>query len=195
MTNETVTIPARGGKAVSIRQGQAVKVINTHGEQVVDTWAFNTLDMTDPLKQASIDGWIADHRKQYQTDPAAGHMWDAKRPNSTGPVPTLLLTTRGRRTGEESIMPLIYGRTGNDYVVIASKGGAPRHPGWYHNLMAQSEVTVQVIDDIFQARTRVAKDEERETIWNNMVEIYPPYADYQEKTDREIPVVILEKIT
>ena len=151
--------------------------------------------MTNPLKQASIDGWIADHRKQYQTDPAAGHMWDAKRPNSTGPVPTLLLTTRGRRTGEESIMPLIYGRTGNDYVVIASKGGAPRHPGWYHNLMAQDEVTVQVIHDIFQARTHVAKDQERATIWTTMVDIYPPYADYQEKTKREIPVVILERIS
>ena len=151
--------------------------------------------MTDPIKQASIDGWIASHRKQYQTDPAAGHMWDAKRPGSTGPGPTLLLTPRGRQTGNESIMPLIYGQNGGDYVVIASKGGAPRHPGWYHNLMAQNEVTVQVIDDIFQARTRVAKDEEREAIWNNMVEIYPPYADYQEKTEREIPVVILEKIT
>jgi deazaflavin-dependent oxidoreductase (nitroreductase family) len=122
-------------------------------------------------------------------------MWDAKRPGSIGPVPTLLLTTRGRRSGDESIMPLIYGWAGDDYVVIASKGGAPKHPGWYHNLMAQNEVTVQVIDDIFQARTRVAKDEEREAIWNNMVEIYPPFADYQEKTDREIPVVILEKIT
>jgi deazaflavin-dependent oxidoreductase (nitroreductase family) len=61
--------------------------------------------------------------------------------------------------------------------------------------MAQSEVTVQVVDDIFQARTRVAKDEERAGIWNTMIKIYPPYADYQEKTDREIPVVILEKIT
>ena len=151
--------------------------------------------MTDPIKQASIDGWIANHRKQYQTDPATGHMWDAKRPGSTGPVPTLLLTTRGRRSGDESIMPLIYGRTGDDYVVIASKGVAPRPPGWYHNLMEQNEVTVQVIDDIFKARTSVAKDEEREVIWNKMVEIYLPYADYQEKTEREIPVVILEKIT
>ena len=92
-------------------------------------------------------------------------------------------------------MPLIYGRTGNDYVGIASKGGAPRHPGWYHNLMAQDEVTVQVIHDIFQARTHVAKDQERATIWTTMVDIYPPYADYQEKTMREIPVVILEKIS
>ena len=150
--------------------------------------------MTAPIKQASIDGWIAAHRKQYQADPAAGHMWDAKRPGSIGPVPTLLLTTRGRRSGYESIMPLIYGRTGSDYVVIASKGGAPRHPGWYHNLMAQNEVTVQVIDEIFQARTRIAKDEEREAIWNKMVEVYPPYANYQVKTEREIPVVILEKI-
>ena len=121
-------------------------------------------------------------------------MWDAKRPGSIGPVRTLLLTTRGRRSGYESIMPLIYGRTGSDYVVIASKGGAPRHPGWYHNLMAQNEVTVQVIDEIFQARTRVAKDEEREAIWNKMVEVYPPYANYLVKTEREIPVVILEKI-
>ena len=151
--------------------------------------------MSDPLRQASIDGWIADHRKQYQADPAAGHMWDSKRPNSIGAVPTLLLTTRGRRSGNESIMPLIYGRTGNDYIVIASKGGAPKHPGWYHNLMTQNEVTVQVIDDIFQARTRVAEGEEREAIWNQMVEVYPPFAAYQEKTNREIPVVILEKIT
>ncbi|HIA76654.1 MAG TPA: nitroreductase family deazaflavin-dependent oxidoreductase, partial [Gammaproteobacteria bacterium] len=127
----------------------------------MDDLQLRNLNMTDPIKQASIDGWIADHRKQYQNDPAAGHMWDAKRPGSTGPVPTLLLTTRGRQTGNESIMPLIYGQNGGDYVVIASKGGAPRHPGWYHNLMAQSEVTVQVVDDIFQARTRVAKDEER----------------------------------
>ena len=151
--------------------------------------------MSDPLRQASIDGWIADHRKLYQADPAAGHMWDSKRPNSIGAVPTLLLTTRGRRSGNESIMPLIYGRTGNNYVVIASKGGAPKHPGWYHNLMTQNEVTVQVIDDIFQARTRVAEGEERGAIWNQMVEVYPPFANYQENTNREIPVVILEKIT
>jgi deazaflavin-dependent oxidoreductase (nitroreductase family) len=161
----------------------------------MDDLQLRNLNMTDPIKQASIDGWIADHRKQYQNDPAAGHMWDAKRPGSTGPVPTLLLTTRGRQTGNESIMPLIYGQNGGDYVVIASKGGAPKHPGWYHNLVAQSEVTVQVVDDIFQARTRVAKDEERAGIWNTMIKIYPPYADYQEKTEREIPVVILEKIT
>ena len=151
--------------------------------------------MTDPIKQASIDGWIAEHRKQYQTDPAAGHLWDSKRPSGPGPVPTLLLTTRGRRSGNESIMPLIYGKTNDDFVVIASKGGATKHPGWYHNLMSQDEVTVQVINDIFQARTRIAKDDEREIIWNQMVEIYPPYSDYQDKTDREIPVVILEKIS
>ena len=92
--------------------------------------------MTDPIKQASIDGWIADHRKQYQADPAAGHMWDAKRPGSIGPVPTLLLTTRGRRSGYESIMPLIYGRTGSDYVVIASRW-RPQKP-W---LVSQSDGT------------------------------------------------------
>ena len=85
--------------------------------------------------------------------------------------------------------------TNDDFIVIASKGGAPKHPGWYHNLMSQDEVTVQVINDIFQARTRIAKGDEREIIWNQMVEIYPPYSDYQDKTEREIPVVILEKIS
>jgi deazaflavin-dependent oxidoreductase (nitroreductase family) len=91
-------------------------------------------------------------------------------------------------------MPLIYGRTNDHYVVIASKGGAPQHPGWYHNLMAQEKVTVQVIEDIFAATTRIAFGEERKAIWRQMVEIYPPFTDYQDKTDREIPVVVLERI-
>ena len=150
--------------------------------------------MSDHFKQASSNGWLAAHRVQYQTDPATGHMWESAWAGGPGPVPTLLLTTRGRRSGVESVMPLIYGRTNDHYVVIASKGGAPKHPGWYHNLMAQEKVSVQVIEDIFEATTRIAFGEERKAIWRQMVEIYPPFTDYQDKTDREIPVVVLERI-
>ncbi|MCZ6664112.1 MAG: nitroreductase/quinone reductase family protein, partial [Gammaproteobacteria bacterium] len=75
------------------------------------------------------------------------------------------------------------------------KGGAPKHPGWYHNLKAQGEVTVQVAKDIFQANARTAESEERAAIWKQMTALYPPYDEYQGKAgDREIPVIVLERI-
>ena len=90
-------------------------------------------------------------------------------------------------------MPLLYGEVDGGYAIIASKGGDPKHPGWYHNLRAQSEVTVQVANDRFAASTRVATGDERDKIWQQMAAMYPPFTDYQAKTDREIPVVVLEK--
>ena len=106
--------------------------------------------MSDPIIEASETGWIAAHREQYLSDPKSGHMWDSAPAGGKGPIPTLLLTTVGRKSGKTSIMPLIYGEHDGSHVVIASKGGDPKHPGWYHNLMAQDEVTVQVIDDEFR---------------------------------------------
>lgn len=151
--------------------------------------------MGEPVIEASESGWIAQHRKQYQDDPEAGHLFDTAAVGGPGPLPTLLLTTTGRRSGKQSIMPLLYGEVGGGYAVIASKGGDPKHPGWYHNIKAQGEVTVQVVRDIFQANTRVAAGDERQAIWDQMVAMYPPYADYQVKAgDREIPVVVLEPI-
>ncbi len=88
-------------------------------------------------------------------------------------------------------MPLVYGHFDGDYVVIASKGGTLRHPGWFHNLVANPDVTVQVADEVFEAEARVASDEERSDLWSRMREIYPPYDDYQARTPREIPVVVL----
>jgi deazaflavin-dependent oxidoreductase (nitroreductase family) len=88
---------------------------------------------------------------------------------------------------------LIYGRDGDRYVVVASKGGAPRDPGWYRNLTKAPDVEVQVKDEVFRARARTAAGQERERLWRAMAQIWPPYDEYAEKTEREIPVVVLER--
>lgn len=137
--------------------------------------------------------WIADHLQRYlDTDGADGHMWDSAPVGGPGPIPTLLLTTTGRRSGKPIVMPLIYGEAGGNYVVVASKGGAPTHPGWYLNLSAHSNVEVQILAKRFRATARTASGAERAELWQQMAAIYPPYNDYQAKTDREIPVVVLE---
>ena len=136
---------------------------------------------------------IADHLQRYlDTDGADGHLWDSAPVGGPGPIPTLLLTTTGRRSGKPIVMPLIYGETGGNYVVVASKGGAPKHPGWYLNLAAHKDVEVQILARRFQATARTASGAERAALWKQMAAIYPPYNDYQARTDREIPVVVLE---
>ena len=143
----------------------------------------------------NLPKWIADHMQRYiETDGADGHMWDSAPVGGPGPIPTLLLTTTGRRSGKSLVMPLIYGEANGAYVVIASKGGAPKHPAWYLNLAANTEVEVQVIADRFRAKARTATGDERTNLWKMMREIYPPYDEYQGKTDREIPVIVLERI-
>lgn len=150
--------------------------------------------MSDPIIAASETGWIAQHREQYQKNPEQGHMWDSTAAGGPGPLPTLLLTTKGRKSGKESIMPLLYGKVDGGYAIIASKGGDPKHPGWYHNIKAQGQVGVQVAADKFTANTRVATGAERTKVWDQMVAMYPPFADYKVNAGaREIPVVILEK--
>ena len=109
-------------------------------------------------------------------------------------MPTLLLTTTGRRSGEPYTTPLIYGEDNGRYVVVASRGGADEHPQWYRNLVAQPEVGVQVKADHFRARARTASAEEKPALWQLMARIWPAYNDYQARTSREIPVVILERI-
>ena len=151
--------------------------------------------MSDPIIEASKTGWIAKHRELYESDPEKGHMWDSTIGGGPGPLPTLLLTTTGRKSGQQSVMPLLYGAVDGGYAIIASKGGDPKHPGWYHNIKAQGEIKAQVAADIFQANTRVAAGAERQAIWDQMVAMYPPFGDYQVKAgDREIPVVVLEPI-
>jgi deazaflavin-dependent oxidoreductase (nitroreductase family) len=139
--------------------------------------------------------WIAQHIELYRSDPEKAHMWDSTPLGGPGVLPTLLLTTKGRKSGEPRALPLIYGNAGDDYVVIASKGGLPNHPIWYLNLQADSACELQVGAKHRAARARVAEGAEREQLWKQMVEIYPPYTAYQETAGaRIIPVVVLAPV-
>jgi len=130
--------------------------------------------------------WVREHLERYlQTAGEDGHIWRG--------VPTLLLTTTGRKSGEPYTTPLIYGEDAGRYVVVASRGGAPSHPQWYLNLNANPSVGAQVAADKFQARARTASPDEKPALWALMTGIYPPYDEYQAATEREIPVVILER--
>jgi deazaflavin-dependent oxidoreductase (nitroreductase family) len=105
----------------------------------------------------------------------------------------LLLTTRGRKSGQERTTPLIHRADGEHWVVVASKGGAPANPGWYENMLADPEATIQVKDERIPVRASAAEGGERARLWGLMCEVWPAYADYQTKTEREIPVVVLTR--
>jgi deazaflavin-dependent oxidoreductase (nitroreductase family) len=151
--------------------------------------------VTEPNKRSELPSWIRDHIARYiATDGADGYFWDASLGGGKGMVPTLLLTTTGRKSGRVLTLPLIFGRSGPNYVVVASKGGAPAHPAWYLNLQANPEVRVQVKAEKFSAHAYTAGAEERAALWPMMVGIYAPYEQYQAKTDRQIPVVLLRPV-
>jgi proline iminopeptidase len=127
-----------------------------------------------------------EHVRRYEeTDGAVGHIWNG--------ATCLVLTTAGRRTGEPRKFPLIYGRDGDRLVIVASKGGSPEHPGWYRNLLAHPDAQVQVLGDRFPVTARTAAGEERARLWRIMTAVWPSYDDYATRTDREIPVVVLER--
>ncbi|MGH2554466.1 MAG: nitroreductase family deazaflavin-dependent oxidoreductase [Actinomycetota bacterium] len=135
----------------------------------------------------SPTGWVARHIRGYvETDGRKGHRWNG--------VPTLLLTTRGRKTGKLRRTALIYGRDGDRFLVVASQGGAKNHPSWYLNLVANPEVEVQVGDDNFTARALTATAKEKPRLWRLMATIWPDYDRYQAKCERDIPVVVLERL-
>jgi deazaflavin-dependent oxidoreductase (nitroreductase family) len=135
----------------------------------------------------SPTGWVARHIRRYlDSDGANGHEW---RPG----VFTLLLTTRGRRSGRWRRTCLIYGRDGDRYLVVGSNGGAARHPAWYLNLTEHPAVEVQVGAERFRATARTADPEETARLWPLMTSIWPAYEGYQRRTRRDIPVVILER--
>ncbi|MGP3954073.1 nitroreductase family deazaflavin-dependent oxidoreductase [Streptomyces sp. 7N604] len=128
-----------------------------------------------------------EHVRRYEeTNGEVGHDWEKG-------APILVLTTKGRKTGQDRKFALIYQEVDGDHVIVASKGGAPAHPGWYLNLQQDSEVKVQVKADKFTARARTAAGEERAKLWEKMAAVWPDYNEYRKKTDREIPVVVLER--
>jgi deazaflavin-dependent oxidoreductase (nitroreductase family) len=150
--------------------------------------------MAETTLPAELPDWIKNHLARYiETDGEDGYYWDATVGGGKGLVTTLLLTTTGRKSGRVLTLPLIFGEFDGKYVVVASKGGAPEHPAWYLNLAANPEVHVQVKADKFKAVAHTADATERAALWPKMVEIYGPYADYQKKTDRQIPVVVLTR--
>jgi len=128
-----------------------------------------------------------EHVRRYQeTDGEVGYIWNG--------APTLLLTTTGRRSGDPTTTPLIFGRDGDDFVLVASRGGAPEHPGWYRNLTKQPEVELQVKGDHVRGRARTVEGDERARLWRAMAQIWPHYDEYATRTDREIPVVVVEPL-
>ena len=126
-------------------------------------------------------------RRYVETDGEVGYLWREG-------APILILTVKGRKSGKDYSTPLIFGEAGGSYVLVASQGGTPEHPDWYLNLAETPEVGVQVKADKFRAHARTAEGEERDRLWKRMNEIWPHYDEYQTKTERVIPVVVLERL-
>ena len=149
----------------------------------------DNIDDANATEEAVVDSptaWVAEHIRGYvESNGRNGHLFHG--------MPTLLLTTRGRRTGVRHRTALIYGEAGDTYLVVASDGGAPRHPAWYLNLLEDPAVDVQIGAEIFPAWARPAASEEKPLLWQQMVAIFPTYNAYQAKAGRDVPVVILER--
>jgi proline iminopeptidase len=140
---------------------------------------------------------MVEHANRYLSSGGTdGHMYKMNRPGRPEmTVPSLLLTTTGRKSGAKYLFPLFYGRTGGSYFVIASKGGAPQHPGWYRNILADPNVEIQVGTAKMLAKARTATGEERARLWEASLKFWPPYAEYQRLAEtREIPVVVLDPV-
>jgi F420H(2)-dependent quinone reductase len=143
---------------------------------------LNLADRTWPLLRRLMGG----HTTVYRlSNGLIGHRFP-------GAPPVLLLDHVGARSGVKRTTPLVYGRDGSDLVLVASKGGYPKNPAWLHNLRANPDTTVQVGSRISNVRARIAQGAERERLWKLMVGVYPGYDGYRRRTDREIPVVVLE---
>jgi proline iminopeptidase len=154
--------------------------------------------MSEVKLAPNLPQWMKDHTETYLASGGTeGHMYTINRPGAPAmTVPSLLLTTTGRKSGQSYIFPLFYGSTGDSYFVIASKGGAPEHPGWYRNILSNPQVNIQVGTKKIRATARTATGEERVRLWKQAVEFFPPYADYEVKAgEREIPVVVLDPVT
>ena len=145
------------------------------------------MDQTENYQQPDLALLGQEHVRRYQeTNGEIGYLWNG--------VPTLLLTTTGRRTGEPRTTPLIFAHDGERYLVVASQGGAPTHPQWYLNLLETPEVKVQVLSEQFSATARAATADEKPRLWMLVTETWPNYDVYQSRTDRNIPVVTLQPI-
>ena len=150
--------------------------------------------MAEPSGSKELPDWIKKHLARYvATDGEDGYLWDASLGGGKGMVPTLLLTTTGRKSGRELTLPLIFGKSGSDYVVVASKGGAPAHPAWYLNLEANPIADVELRGGEHRnVKARIAEGEERAELWRKVNEMYSGFDDYSARTTRDIRLFVLE---
>jgi deazaflavin-dependent oxidoreductase (nitroreductase family) len=156
----------------------------THLEGTADMAVAEDLDRATDSRW----DWVAEQTRAYLASGGTeGH--------ENNGVHVLVLATTGRRTGQPRRNCLIYGRSGDEFVVVASKGGADDDPAWFKNLLADASVGVQVGTRRFTARARVASAAEREPLWTQMAQIFPLYDEYARKTDRTIPIVLLSPQT
>jgi deazaflavin-dependent oxidoreductase (nitroreductase family) len=138
------------------------------------------------MAQSDDELFGAEHVRVYrETGGERGYHWRG--------TTILLLTTRGRKSGEERTTPLIHRSDGERWVIVASKGGTPENPSWYENLLADPQATIEVKGETIAVTASTAGGEERSRLWSLMAEVWPAYDDYQKKTDREIPVVVLTR--
>jgi deazaflavin-dependent oxidoreductase (nitroreductase family) len=131
--------------------------------------------------------------RYLETDGEDGYLWDSTPVGGKGIVKTLILRTVGRKSGKELALPLIFEEVGSDIVIIASKAGFSQHPAWFLNLQASGKAEVQIKAERFAVTCRIAEGDERDRLWETMIDVYPPYVAYQESTDRQIPVILLTK--
>ncbi|MEV1022855.1 nitroreductase family deazaflavin-dependent oxidoreductase [Streptomyces sp. NPDC050264] len=142
--------------------------------------------MTDSDIAVSPAGWVAKQARVYEES-------GGTKGTTLQGAPCLLLDYEGRKSGQWRRTVLIYGRDGDDYLIVASYGGADDHPLWYLNLQANPDVRLRVGTERFTARAETLSPEDKARVWDSLVELFPPYADYQKKTSRDIPVVRLSR--
>ena len=136
--------------------------------------------------------WIREHLINYlRTDGEIGYLRDESRSGASKVITCLVLKTIGRKSGKPNLLPLIYAPWGDEYVIVGSKGGAPQHPGWYFNIQANPAIEFQVKEKVFRGAAREAEGDERQRLWDYVTAFFPPYLEYQGKTERRIPVMIL----
>lgn len=148
-------------------------------------------EMTE-VERRTLDA-VSEHRRLYlESGGVEGHVRDFTFVGGHPFGPTLMIETRGRKSGERRIVPLCYGFLGGEAIIVASKGGADVDPAWYLNLKEMDELTMQIGTQAWRCTWREPEGAEREKVWTYMVDVFPPYADYQAGTDREIPIVMLK---
>ncbi len=153
-------------------------------------------DETSAANRERMQDWLAQHRESYLgSGGREGHVMDLSALGARAFTPHCMIRYKGKKTGKTYVTPLIYGAIGGEVVIVASKGGADQHPGWYVSIKDQPEIDFQVGTQAFHGTLREPRGEERAKVWELMAENFPPYRDYQKSTDRQIPMVMMTPVT